>query len=196
VPIDPRTRGEKLAFFLKRAGCKGIICADYCLPALEAVRGSLPALEWILASDGRGDDASAVVGAVPSRCESLSKPVPTLDSRLVNATIHAVITPPHRRPRVVFPNALRWFRHARRAARYQPTDRPFWTLSHPRERSGSDSRAVTSMGLRASSAAGSPSRVFGTSVACTAADVRARGNRRRSRASRCEPTTATTRCAW
>jgi len=41
VPIDPRTRGEKLAYFLRSAGCRGIVCADYCLGALEAI-GDVP----------------------------------------------------------------------------------------------------------------------------------------------------------
>src|SRR5512145_3325363 len=59
VPIDPRTRGEKLAFFLRRSGCKGIVCADYCLPAIADVRESLPELRWILALDSReGEDAA------------------------------------------------------------------------------------------------------------------------------------------
>ena len=37
VPIDPRTKGEKLAFMLRNAGCRGIICADYCLEQVLAV---------------------------------------------------------------------------------------------------------------------------------------------------------------
>ncbi len=31
VPIDPRTRGEKLVYMLRNAGCQGVICADHCL---------------------------------------------------------------------------------------------------------------------------------------------------------------------
>jgi len=47
VPIDPRTRGEKLAYMLRHSGCKGVICADYALDALEAVRRDVPDLQWV-----------------------------------------------------------------------------------------------------------------------------------------------------
>lgn len=40
VPIDPRSRGEKLRFMLDFAECKGIFVADYALAELEAVAGS------------------------------------------------------------------------------------------------------------------------------------------------------------
>ena len=29
VPVDPRTKGDKLSFVLRDAACRGIICADY-----------------------------------------------------------------------------------------------------------------------------------------------------------------------
>src|SRR5262245_5061702 len=48
VPIDPRTRGGKLAYTLRDAGCRGIVCADYCLDALRPLRPSLPGLDWVL----------------------------------------------------------------------------------------------------------------------------------------------------
>lgn len=48
VPIDPRTRGEKLVHMLRHAGCRGAIVADYALAHLTAVRGDLPGLEWIV----------------------------------------------------------------------------------------------------------------------------------------------------
>lgn len=47
VPIDPRTRGDKLAYMLRHSGCKGVICADYALQALEAVRQEVPDLQWV-----------------------------------------------------------------------------------------------------------------------------------------------------
>src|SRR5882724_5772781 len=31
VPIDPRTKGDKLAYMLKFAHCRGVIAADYAL---------------------------------------------------------------------------------------------------------------------------------------------------------------------
>ena len=35
VPIDPRTRGEKLVFMLDSVGCRGVVAADYALAALQ-----------------------------------------------------------------------------------------------------------------------------------------------------------------
>lgn len=48
VPIDPRTRGDKLAFMLDTARCRGVIAADYALGNLLAVRGVLPRLSWVI----------------------------------------------------------------------------------------------------------------------------------------------------
>ena len=48
VPIDPRTKGDKLAFMLDNALCKGAIAADYALGNLVAVRGRLRNLAWVM----------------------------------------------------------------------------------------------------------------------------------------------------
>lgn len=47
VPIDPRTKGQKLHYLLMHSGCKGIVCADYSLDAVMEVSGDLPNLQWI-----------------------------------------------------------------------------------------------------------------------------------------------------
>jgi crotonobetaine/carnitine-CoA ligase len=85
VPIDPRTRGEKLAFMLRNAGCRGVVCADYVLGAVSSVRDQVPDLDWLLALEtGEGDDALPLsdVRGVDSLREVLSKPVATVDVRL------------------------------------------------------------------------------------------------------------------
>lgn len=46
VPVDPRTRGEKLAYMLRAARCVGVICGSYCLEALAAI-GDSHRLNWI-----------------------------------------------------------------------------------------------------------------------------------------------------
>ncbi|MGQ0622609.1 MAG: AMP-binding protein [Panacagrimonas sp.] len=48
VPIDPRTKGDKLAYMLSFANCKGVIAADYALPNLVEVRHQLPELQWVV----------------------------------------------------------------------------------------------------------------------------------------------------
>lgn len=48
VPIDPRTKADKLAFMLKLPDCVGVIAADYALPNLQPVRSQLPSLRWVV----------------------------------------------------------------------------------------------------------------------------------------------------
>jgi len=48
VPIDPRTRGDKLAFMLELAECKGVIAADYSLGELLQVRPQLEHCRWVI----------------------------------------------------------------------------------------------------------------------------------------------------
>jgi crotonobetaine/carnitine-CoA ligase len=52
VPIDPRTRGEKLAYMLRNAGCQGVVCADYSLREVVTARDGNPELAWILEAPG------------------------------------------------------------------------------------------------------------------------------------------------
>lgn len=58
VPIDPRTRGDKLIYMLDFAECAGAIVADYALPNLADVLARVPRLGWI-ATFGRAADAVA-----------------------------------------------------------------------------------------------------------------------------------------
>jgi crotonobetaine/carnitine-CoA ligase len=51
VPVDPRVRGDKLAFMLNDSDCKGVICADYNAAELDAVLGRT-GIQWVL---HRGD---------------------------------------------------------------------------------------------------------------------------------------------
>ncbi len=82
VPIDPRTRGEKLAFMLRSVDCSGVVCADYCLGELESVRAQVPALAWVLALETSEDTPPLVsFHGVDSLLEVLSKPAATLDVR-------------------------------------------------------------------------------------------------------------------
>lgn len=51
VPIDPRTRGQKLAFMLRDSGCKGVVCAAYSLAGLLECHGDCPDLAWVAGLD-------------------------------------------------------------------------------------------------------------------------------------------------
>ncbi len=82
VPIDPRTRGEKLAYMLRQSGCRGVICADYCVAQVDAVCPSVPDLTWVLAlTTGEASEPSSVANT-DSLNEALAQPAPTVDVRL------------------------------------------------------------------------------------------------------------------
>jgi crotonobetaine/carnitine-CoA ligase len=65
VPIDPRTRGAKLRYMLEFAGCRGVLCADYCMEAIYELRDALPNISWIWVIPGKEDGSAgeAALGA-------------------------------------------------------------------------------------------------------------------------------------
>ncbi len=75
VPIDPRTRGDKLAYMLRDSGCVGAICADYSLADALAVRGDCSALAWAAVIG----DIVAPKGALPVHAikDWLTAPLPS-----------------------------------------------------------------------------------------------------------------------
>lgn len=81
VPIDPRTRGEKLIYMLRHSGCRGVICADYVLDTLEEVRDQLPELMWIWVIDTGAPTARPLNEYVGVRAfsEILDGPVPEVE---------------------------------------------------------------------------------------------------------------------
>src|SRR5258705_534503 len=48
VPIDPRTKGDKLRFMLDNARCRGVIAADYALDNLADIRDERSELRWVI----------------------------------------------------------------------------------------------------------------------------------------------------
>lgn len=47
VPIDPRTKGKKLAHMLAFAGCRGVVIGDYAAPHLLEILADCAQLEWV-----------------------------------------------------------------------------------------------------------------------------------------------------
>jgi len=85
VPLDPRTRGDKLAFMLSNAGCRGMLCADYCLREVTAVRERCPDLRWVLALEtGEGVPATTVASTrgADSLRAALARPAKPMEVRL------------------------------------------------------------------------------------------------------------------
>lgn len=58
VPIDPRTKGEKLQYQIAEAGCRGVVIADYCLDAWRNVRAEVTGVDWTLVLQRPGAGAS------------------------------------------------------------------------------------------------------------------------------------------
>ncbi|MCC7413123.1 MAG: AMP-binding protein [Gammaproteobacteria bacterium] len=78
VPIDPRTRGDKLRYMLEFAGCRGALCAADVLAPLHAVAPALPRLEWLWVIDAGAAPAAAGV-EIRSLAERLPAEVPALE---------------------------------------------------------------------------------------------------------------------
>jgi len=70
VPIDPRTRGEALAYMLGQAGCVGILCDSECAAEIAAVRRQLPGVRWVLALP---PDRSGAPAQWPAGVENLAE---------------------------------------------------------------------------------------------------------------------------
>ncbi len=134
VPIDPRTRGSKLAYTIAHAGCRGIICSDACLEAVAAVRESLDALEWVLVL--ATEETGTPVGASGFGWlnEELERAAPELDVRLESADdplqiIYTSGTTGDPKG-VVFPNSrFGLFGLLGGLLGYRPDDRPYTGLS-------------------------------------------------------------------
>jgi len=134
VPIDPRTRGEKLAYMLRQSKCQGIICADYCLAQVDAIRDSVPDLRWTLGLETRETPEPMSLAHVDSLNEVVTKPVPTVDVRLAapDDPLQIIYTSGTTGdPKgVVFPNArFGMFGMLGAMLGYQPDDRPYTGLS-------------------------------------------------------------------
>ncbi len=81
VPIDPRTRGDKLRYMLDFAECRGAIVADYVLANLIDVLPDLAALSWVWVLD-TGAGARLPEGVRMQWYQAiLSGPVPDLAVR-------------------------------------------------------------------------------------------------------------------
>lgn len=138
VPIDPRTRGERLAYMLDFAECRGVIAADYALPALAEIRGRVPGMDWIvvLPTDEGGSMAERPAARdVLSYDEVTSPPAPEfVPVRLApEATMQLIFTSGTTGdPKGIVMTHRRYCETAHAVAGllgYRPDDRPYSGLS-------------------------------------------------------------------
>jgi crotonobetaine/carnitine-CoA ligase len=138
VPVDPRTRGDKLAHMLRDSGSRGVICADYALAQVIEVAAQVPSLEWALVLESGEEPGSASVAdcafASPLG-EVLAAPARHVDIRLRAASdplqiIYTSGTTGDPKG-VVFPNArfLGSFGTGRSVYGWTEDDRPYTGLS-------------------------------------------------------------------
>lgn len=84
VPIDPRTRGEKLSFMLRDSGCRGVLCADYNMAEVGAAALGA-ALEWSLVlAEPDAELPKALPDALPAPdwyATTQSGPMPAIEVR-------------------------------------------------------------------------------------------------------------------
>jgi len=80
VPVDPRTRADKLAFMVNNSGSRGVICAGYNIDEVRAAEATCPGIEWLLALD-EGAMEAFPAGRVPAErlAEVLALDVPTVN---------------------------------------------------------------------------------------------------------------------
>ena len=77
VPIDPRTKGEKLRYMLEFSGCKGAVVADYALDNVMSEWGDRDDA-WIIALGG-GDHGDQVATVLQAPLPSPELPVISTD---------------------------------------------------------------------------------------------------------------------
>lgn len=76
VPIDPRTKGKKLAYMLDFAGCRGVVIGDYAAANLLDILDDCPKLEWVWVISTQGNKLPASFGKLRVRSfqEVLARP--------------------------------------------------------------------------------------------------------------------------
>ncbi|AXQ28315.1 ATP-dependent acyl-CoA ligase [Solimonas sp. K1W22B-7] len=138
VPIDPRTRGDKLAYMLRFANCRGVIAADYALPNLAEVHRDLPELKWIVGlptDEGKAfDDTLRQHGVVPWSQLLLADPESVTPVELPpEAAMQLIYTSGTTGdPKGIVMTHRRYCENAAVAPRlfgYRPDDRPYSGLS-------------------------------------------------------------------
>ncbi|MGF6780726.1 class I adenylate-forming enzyme family protein [Paraburkholderia sp. GAS334] len=92
VPIDPRTRGEKLSFMFDNTRCKGVIAADYALENVCEARARAASVEWVIGLNT--DEIERGPAAFPGVLDwsgVMPHEVPQLESRATPANALQII---------------------------------------------------------------------------------------------------------
>ncbi|NQV19947.1 MAG: AMP-binding protein, partial [Rhodospirillales bacterium] len=85
VPIDPRTRGDKLAYTIRNSGACGIYCADYSLAQVAEIRDQVPDMKWVTVletGEEKGAMQTADVPGAENFAGIMTTPFNAIDVRL------------------------------------------------------------------------------------------------------------------
>lgn len=77
VPIDPRTKGDKLAFMLANAGCSGVVCSDGALEQVAIARERSAGVGWVLVIE-TGEDDAVPIDSLPVTATEGVEPISTV----------------------------------------------------------------------------------------------------------------------
>ena len=80
VPIDPRTKGDKLAYVLSFSGCRGLLFAAYNAANITDVTSQWQA-EWALGVDMKADELINLDGEVKTYAEVMVQDCPEVEIR-------------------------------------------------------------------------------------------------------------------
>lgn len=139
VPVDSRTRGDKLVYMLSFVQCKGVICADYALSQLLEIIDQVEALQWIwviktkegllpgLPAERSGKQIRWLREILPTYESDL--PVAVTDPDDIMQMLYTSGTTGD--PKAIEASYLRWFTVGTLGSilRLEPGDRPYTGLS-------------------------------------------------------------------
>lgn len=134
VPIDPRTRGDKLQYMLSHAECRGVIAADYALATLDEVRDRTPGIGWVVALETpeQGAPLPAWARSYASLLQS-AEPAAVFTPAVAESPMQLLYTSGTTGdPKAILMPHRRWVENALlvpRLCQWQPDEKPYSGLS-------------------------------------------------------------------
>ncbi len=93
VPVDPRTRGDKLAYMLRFSRCRGAIVSRALIEHLRPLLGSLPDLRWVWVIDAATAENDQEGPFLPLATKlAAAEPAATAEPRPLDAPMQMLFT--------------------------------------------------------------------------------------------------------